>query len=156
ATARGPQGYMHGPTFWVLILPYMEQDTVYNQTSFAKSGVVSSFWFAEGGNVNKPAYQGYVFNFMRCPTSTLPEWNTVDLDTGSAGYKAYEPCYTAILGSDRHPSTDTKASNGPVSDGGILVMRKAMDLGVRVTEVTDGTSNTIMVGEQSDWSNPLQ
>jgi len=157
ATARGPQGYMHGPTWWVLILPYMEQDTVYNQTSFAKSGVVSSFFFAEGGNVNKAAYQGAVFPFMRCPTSTLPEWNTVNIDDGTPnGYKAYEPCYTAILGSDRHPTTDTKANNGPVSDGGVLVMRKTMDTGTRASEITDGTSNTIMVGEQSDWSNPLQ
>ena len=31
-----------------------------------------------------------------------------------------------------------------------------MNDGVRATQIKDGLSNTIMVGEQSDWSNPQQ
>src|SRR5262249_40253011 len=64
--------------------------------------------------------------------------------------------YTCILGSDRHFSTDKTARNGPVSDGGVLVLRKNPQEALRILDITDGTSNTIMVGEQSAWSDPLQ
>jgi prepilin-type processing-associated H-X9-DG protein len=87
----------------------------------------------------------------------LPEWNLIDEESDpTTGYKAYEPTYTCILGSNVHPSTDTTSGNGPVSDGGVLVMRVTAKETPQITDITDGTSNTIMVGEQSDWSNPLQ
>ncbi len=96
---------------------------------------------------------------MRCPSSTLPEWNKIneELVAGTAGtYQAYEPTYTCILGSNGHPSTDTSASNGPVSDGGVLVLRVTAQQAIRMNDIRDGTSCTMMVGEQSAWSNPLQ
>jgi prepilin-type N-terminal cleavage/methylation domain-containing protein/prepilin-type processing-associated H-X9-DG protein len=155
-----PNYWMHGPTWWVYTLPYVEQGNVYNRTTFANvSGVNQSFWFADTGAVNKSVYEKVVFPIMRCPMSTLPEWNKINEETtpgGASSYTAYEPTYTCILGSDLHPSTDTAASNGPVSDGGVLVIRTSPQLAIRLVDIKDGTSNTIMVGEQSDWSNPLQ
>jgi prepilin-type processing-associated H-X9-DG protein len=153
-----PNYWMHGPTWWVYILPYVEEDNVYKKTTFAnQNGVNQSFWFADTGDVNKAVYEGVVFPIMRCPSSTLPEWNLINEETSpTTGYRAYEPTYTAILGSDRHPSTDTTASNGPVSDGGVLVIRVTAQQAIRISAIKDGTSNTIMVGEQSDWSDPLQ
>src|SRR5262249_9984879 len=111
-----------------------------------------TFWFADTGAVNKAVYDSVVFPIMKCPASTLPDWNKIN----EAQYRAYEPSYTCILGSDRHPSTDTSAANGPVSDGGVLLLRVTAGEAIRMMSITDGTSNTIMVGEQSDWSNPLQ
>lgn len=159
ATTRqpDPNAYMHGPTWWVYILPMVEQGAVFDKTTFlAQGGVNASFWFADSGDVNKAAFDKVAFPIMRCPASTLPLWNTVDAENGTAGYMAYEPTYTCILGSDRHPSTDTTASNGPVSDGGVIGLRVNLTDGTKVARITDGTSNTIMIGEQSDWSNPLQ
>jgi prepilin-type N-terminal cleavage/methylation domain-containing protein/prepilin-type processing-associated H-X9-DG protein len=153
-----PNYWMHGPTWWVYTLPYVEQSNVYNKTTFNnQAGVNQTFWFADTGAVNKAVYEGVVFPMIRCPSSTLPEWNKIDEERNpTTGYRAYEPTYTCILGSDRHPSTDTSARNGPVSDGGVMGLRVSADQGVRMTDVTDGTSNTLLVGEQSDWSNPLQ
>ena len=165
ATTRQPGNYYweHGPTWWVYTLPYVEQDNVFKKTSFTNTGTNNStFWFgdtADGGAVNKAVYEGIVFPLMKCPSSSLPEWNKINEETtdGAKGtYKAYEATYTCILGSDRHPSTDTTASNGPVSDGGVLVMRVTAQQTPRLTDITDGNSNTIMVGEQSAWSDPLQ
>jgi prepilin-type N-terminal cleavage/methylation domain-containing protein/prepilin-type processing-associated H-X9-DG protein len=151
-----PNYWMHGPTWWVYILPYVEQGNVYNKTTFQNApGVNETFWFADTGAVNKSVYEGIVFPIMRCPSSSLPEWNLIDEESNpTTGYRAYEPTYTAILGSNQHPSTDTTARNGPVSDGGVLVIRVTPEQAIRITDITDGTSNTIMVGEQSDWSNP--
>jgi len=155
-----PNYWMHGPTWWVYILPYVEQDNAYNKTSFGgqvPNSVNVTFWFADTGAVNKSVYEGVVFPLMRCPSSTLPEWNKIDEESSpTVGYKAYEPTYTCILGSDRHPSADTTSGNGPVSDGGVIVMRATPQGAIRMQQISDGTSNTIIVGEQSDWSNPLQ
>ncbi len=148
-----PNYWMHGPTWWVYILPHVEQNNVYRRTTFVNQpGVNQTFWFADTGAVNKAVYEGVVFPYMRCPSSSLPEWNFIN----TAQYRAYEPNYTAILGSDRHPSADTTARNGAVSDGGVLVLRVNPEQALRITAITDGTSNTIMVGEQSDSANPPQ
>jgi prepilin-type N-terminal cleavage/methylation domain-containing protein/prepilin-type processing-associated H-X9-DG protein len=151
-----PNYWMHGPTWWVYTLPYVEQDNVFNKTTMTnRSGVNNTFWFADTGAVNKSVYEGVVFPLMRCPSSSLPEWNLIDEERNpTTGYRAYEPTYTCILGSDRHPSTDTTARNGPVSGGGVLILCTTPQQAVRITDVTDGTSNTIMIGEQSDWSDP--
>jgi prepilin-type N-terminal cleavage/methylation domain-containing protein/prepilin-type processing-associated H-X9-DG protein len=155
-----PNRWMHGPTWWVYILPYVDQAVVFNKTAFTNpgGGNEETFWFGDSTPINKAVYEGVKFAFMRCPASTLPEWNKIneEIVAGAPGtYQAWEATYTCILGSDRHSTVDALVSNGPVSDGGVLGIRKTAQEGVKVTQVTDGTSNTIMVGEQSDWSNPL-
>jgi len=148
ATARIPgNNYMHGATWWVFTLPYVEQDNVFKKTAFTGQ---ANFWFADGATVNKAVYDGIAFPMTRCPSSPLPEWNVIN----QAEYRAYEPSYTCILGSDRHPSADTSARNGTISDGGVIGIRVNAKEGTRMAQISDGTSNTIMVGEQSDWSNP--
>ena len=151
-----PNQWQHGPTWWVYILPMVEQGAVFDRTAFlAQGGINATFWFNDAGAVNKAAYHGVSFQVMRCPASTLPFWNKINEESGATGYKGYEPTYTCILGSDRHPSADTSASLGAISDGGVIVLRPSIQEGTTVARITDGTSNTIMVGEQSDWSNPL-
>src|SRR5204862_6722406 len=112
-----PNWWMHGPTWWVYTLPYVGQDNVFKKTTFNNaSGINNTFWFADTGAVNKAVYEGVTFPMMRCPSSPLPEWNKIDEESSpTVGYRGYEPTYTCILGSDRHPSTDTTAKNGPVS-----------------------------------------
>jgi prepilin-type N-terminal cleavage/methylation domain-containing protein/prepilin-type processing-associated H-X9-DG protein len=154
ATTRSPAGsWQHGPTWWVYILPFVDQSVVFDRTKLTTlSGENITFWFADSAAVNKLVYDSAVFPLMRCPASSLPEWNKIN----EAQYKAYEPTYTCILGSDRHRTTDTSARNGPVSDGGVLVLRMTTKETPTMVQITDGTSNTIMVGEQSDFANPRQ
>ena len=52
ATTRipDPNYWMHGPTWWVYILPYVEQNSVYSRTTFpgmVANNVNVSFWFAD-------------------------------------------------------------------------------------------------------------
>jgi len=83
---------------------------------------------------------------MECPSSV----NVVDrfsssTASGDIGYQ--RPMYTCILGANPHPTAMNANSQfrGPISDGGVITLAR----GQRISTVTDGTSNTIMVGEQS-------
>jgi prepilin-type N-terminal cleavage/methylation domain-containing protein/prepilin-type processing-associated H-X9-DG protein len=136
--------WMHGPTWWVQILPYVEQDNVYKQINFARS----TFWLGSTGAEarNREIWRNIPFPIMQCPSSDMPEFSSAT-GSGDVGYQ--RPFYTCIVGSDAHPSADrTGAQNrGIVSDGGVLTLRR----GQRIEAITDGSSNTLVVGEQSDW-----
>jgi hypothetical protein len=72
-----------------------------------------------------------------------------------AGYWFQDPTYTAITGSDVHVTNYPKSQTGGVdsiSSGGMLVLAANLRDAIRLSEVLDGTSNTIMVGEQSDFA----
>jgi prepilin-type N-terminal cleavage/methylation domain-containing protein/prepilin-type processing-associated H-X9-DG protein len=135
--------WMHGPTWWVYILPYFEQDVVYNKINFNRT----TFWLGSTGaeaTPNKEIWRNIPFSVMECPASDLPRFST-NTAQGDVGYQ--RPFYTCILGSDAHISADTSPpqNRGPVSDGGVLTLRR----GQRIEAIADGTSNTVAVGEQS-------
>lgn len=133
--------WMHGPTWWVYIMPYIELDSAYNKLTFPRQ----TFWFGGPGvNPNTDIWRNIPFTFMQCPSSPLPRFST-----GAGGDTGYQrPSYTCILGADNHPSAmlaNPPQFRGPVSDGGVITL----DRGQRIGAITDGTSNTIVVGEQS-------
>jgi prepilin-type N-terminal cleavage/methylation domain-containing protein/prepilin-type processing-associated H-X9-DG protein len=131
--------WMHGPTWWVYILPYVEQDAAYNKLVFPRQ----TFWFGgAGGHPNTLIWKNVGFSFMQCPSSPLPRFSTSGNDSG---YQ--RASYTCILGAVPHPSAMLANSQfrGPVSDGGVITLGRGQAMGA----MTDGTSNTVMVGEQS-------
>ena len=131
--------WMHGPTWWVYTMPYMELDAAYQKIVFPRQ----TFWFGGTTHANTQIWKNVGFSFMQCPSSPLPQFSTSGNDTG---YQ--RPFYTCILGATPHPSAmnaNTAQFRGPVSDGGVITLAR----GQTITSVTDGTSNTIMVGEQS-------
>ncbi len=167
ATTRiEPNEWMHGPTWWIFTLPYMETSSPFENSNFNQQ----TWWFGDGTAArtqNRQYYTGINFGFMWCPSSPLPR--TVADSTASGGFLA-DPMYTCVLGSARtvaqggRASTDTSAVNGPKADSGIIVLSerphaleasqqgaKNIDGRVSMGKVLDGLSNTIMVGEQSDY-----
>ena len=124
-----------GSSWKVYILPSIEQGAIY--TKWQHTG---SSGYNNANNmalVNKAMIKTY-----RCPSSSIPDFDPRQWNGG--GFTYMFTSYTGIAGSSRTSIRNT--NNGPVSGGGILFPNSAVTL----SSISDGTSNTIMVGEQSD------
>jgi prepilin-type N-terminal cleavage/methylation domain-containing protein/prepilin-type processing-associated H-X9-DG protein len=140
ATTRGRGGntWHHGPTWWVYILPFIEQEGLYTASNFN-----APFFLGDGTTPNKDVFFEKEIPIMRCPSSTLPNRSSNGTDVGFQ-----RPYYSVILGAADHATASTGAQGrGPMSDGGVMTMER----GKKTSAITDGTSNTVIVGEQSDW-----
>ena len=155
-----------GVSFYAGLLPYFDQAPLYNRLSFDGS---HPGWTGSGTGqaVNGPACNGLVMSAMICPSSPMDTTR----DTGG-GFFLTLPSYAGISGavdedktSAAAPTTDTdnfveqrqrpgsnccgggSNQNGMLSAGGMLTWNES--IGIRKNK--DGTSNTIMVGEMSDF-----
>ena len=127
-------------------MPYIEQTNVYRQFD-QKSSITG--WLGDGGNyANRDMLTNVTFDFMFCPSSTLPQL----VLTNDTHHRAniMSPTYTGIAGSRLHSSAkdvNTGWLIGRISFGGVLIEYRF----IGIAEVTDGTSHTMVVGEQSGW-----
>jgi hypothetical protein len=123
----------------VYILPFIEQATI------------SDKWQFNGGSGWKNAndnglIKGYIIPTYRCPTTSLPFLNPYAATLPGAGnIGTMYTSYTAIAGSYTDAGVVTHGTN-LVSNKGVLFHLSKIKLSI----ITDGTSNTLMVGEQSN------
>ena len=150
------RGGHFGVSWWAGILPYLDQATIYNKLTFngAHPGWVHSG--QSGGGANGRIINGVVIPVMLCPSSPLPE-----LQAGAGSWPITAAQYSAISGAvngngfTNRPGQETaccaccggSAGNGRISSGGILVINHAN----AIRDITDGASNTAMVGESADF-----
>jgi len=153
-----------GQSFWVAALPFVEQANLFSDYDQSQGG------FVDGRNSNNELLQDLLLPFLRCPSSSLPEfpvnYSGVDpeLFTGTDNRDGeivpMIPCYVGISGSSEHDTAEESGRNnspGIHSDGGVLLVPLQQDDApfrdrtIRFGMITDGSSNTIILGEQSDW-----
>jgi len=149
ATRVETDPWMHGPTWWVYTMPYVEQNAAYGKIVFPRN----TFWLGSGGAealANKEIWRNVHFSYMECPSRSGAASRFSTSTSGAAplfdtGYQ--RPFYTCILGAENHISAMKANSQfrGVVSDGGVITLAR----GQTIASITDGTSTTIMVGEQS-------
>jgi prepilin-type N-terminal cleavage/methylation domain-containing protein/prepilin-type processing-associated H-X9-DG protein len=125
-----------GSSWKVFILPFIEQGNIYSKWSFTGSSGYSN-------GANGALIDGITIKTYRCPSSGLPAFSPYQ-DPNSPGYEMFTS-YVGIAGASTDPSISS-GSAGIVSGGGLLFPNSQ----VTIAGVTDGTSNTLMVGEQSD------
>jgi prepilin-type N-terminal cleavage/methylation domain-containing protein len=135
---NGNDGFGH--SWLVQIMPFVEESSVYNV--FDKKS--SSTGYVGGNAVNATLLRGLQFSFMRCPSTSLPWMARPEIGI-------MRPCYAGVAGATDHPTAKVMVSGSPqygrLSSGGLLMNFKAIQL----REVTDGTSKTLLVVEQSNW-----
>jgi len=131
----GTAGGGWGSSWKVYILPYIEQDNIFQKWVFngANSGYVSP---------NVQLINNITIKTYRCPSSPIAPFYANSNNNGSIEMMT---SYTGVAGS----TLDTPLAStgyGYNSGGGILFANSQ----VTMVGITDGTSNTIMIGEQSD------
>ncbi len=142
----------YGHSWFTLVLPYIEQGSIYDQFDFKSQYNTATGLVYTGRNVyNGALLCGKDLKMLVCPSSTLPKWALVTI-TPSPG--VLSPTYTGISGAVNHPTMLNRDSEtyphygtGQTSRGGVLVSHEDH----KISEITDGTSNTMIVGEQSGW-----
>lgn len=148
---NGSSGW--GSSWWVYILPYVEQAPLYNKWQFSGS---SGFTNAN----NMAAANGVLVPVMKCPSSPFrdgvgaPNRNTATQKIFLAEYMAINGFWNGnptTIGAFSDPKTNYSnccvGGNGWYSAGGVLYGHSR----TRLTDITDGTSNTMIVAEESDY-----
>lgn len=137
-----------GPSWIVSILPYVEQkeELAAEKRKLRESMVVAIHADAANDYISPPVLKAAAVDPLStfiCPVSPLPATQTI------AGNELAVPSYAGIMGA-KLPN-DKRFVAGPfggfaAGNGMLLINRHS-----RIAECQDGTSNTIIVGEVSNW-----
>jgi type II secretory pathway pseudopilin PulG len=150
-----------GHSWLVRILPYLEEENVYNE--FDQLGSVTGRLLPDSqpwNRRNRDLLQSVQFSWMFCPSSALDR--LVLTNYGIESPNVMSSTYTGISGARDHSSMREKNPTGApgyLSWGGVLLCEPASSsttpastvvsgMSVSIAMIKDGTSHTMMVGEQ--------
>lgn len=169
---QGPRSL--GPSWWYAIMPFVEQRNIYDKVgALTRPGIQGPLRYRYGyinarSNSVGAALRNLVPDFMRCPSSPLPlmprQNGNICLPSyaGIAGGTdiAQEPFpgagpYVQQFGIPTSNRVYTNGRNAEInSSHGAIVSSSGMLPPwehTNIAKCSDGTSNTMIVGEQSDW-----
>ncbi|MFN3153085.1 DUF1559 domain-containing protein [Bremerella sp.] len=141
-----------GPSWLVRLLPFMEQNAAYDQFEF------SGDWTMQDGPSPNAAILGQLrVPGYNCPSSPLPSVETQSTNA-NGNVELQLTNYVGITGSYYTGGTTGTVSTSPQDSSygdsvynGMIVPLNSKSNAISLAAVTDGTSNTMMVSEQSDF-----
>ena len=143
----------HGLSWMAHVLPHIEQGNIYNKFDLKGTPGQEHTGIFYHHNQTGGAANGAKISTFVCPSATLTEMMAV---AGPCPLGVQRPTYVGIAGAADHPSAVNHGANqqhspsGIVSKGGVLPLG-AINGGKNFAGITDGTSNTMAISEQSDF-----
>ena len=170
--------FLLGPSWWYGTLPFTEGRNIYDkiaatQRAGVAAPITAGMYFAAGSlepagaGATAGALAKMIPEYMRCPTSPLPVMETqtgpIAMPTyvgiaGGCDINAASPDFAAAPAANIPPVSTrfyNNRSKGQSVVGATSVVTASGMLPVceqvGIANCSDGTSNTMIVGEQSDW-----
>jgi len=144
-------GAVTKPNWRVFILPYIDQAPLYSKLDMVNGNFLGNAY--AGGNL---VLAGLFLPVYHCPSTTLPTNNTTQTPTHNNPQAGQTHCYEGIAGATPDPANRAGVC-GAGSYGSIYCNNGITVPNVKATmaHVTDGTSNTMLIAEQSGTVNRL-
>jgi prepilin-type N-terminal cleavage/methylation domain-containing protein len=145
-----PYDYAPGWGWGAILLPYIEQDPLYNAAGVATTKFGTQTYL---GVATPTTFTQTPLPIFRCPSDNGPDLNPARLNFATANYRCIMGAWSAL-----HPP-DPRFTKPNYTYG---FFYPNMDLGgalyqnskVKIVQITDGTSNTLAVGECIYTYNP--
>ncbi|MEP3480509.1 MAG: DUF1559 domain-containing protein [Fuerstiella sp.] len=125
----------HGASLWVGILPYGEYSNLYANLDFTSNKHLT-FWVS---GPNRDVLSGVRPPYMFCPSMVL------DPNVGQTAQDWAAGSYVGMSGATSNPDLSGGTARGLRSAGGAFIRNNTQS----IRDFTDGTSNTVMIAEQS-------
>jgi prepilin-type processing-associated H-X9-DG protein len=141
-----------GPNWAIRLLPYVEQASVYGQID--QSVVAGGVWPGKAppsiAHANNERVRTAILAVFRCPSDTNFNDTMMQMGTGAAAMMWARGNYAANAGNGPIISGGGACISGPDSAGWLDGRRRGVmgpNVAAKMKGITDGTSNTLLLGE---------
>ncbi|HWL08337.1 MAG TPA: DUF1559 domain-containing protein [Planctomicrobium sp.] len=148
-------------SFLVQLLPFLEHANMYNQLQFIRdnSMLFNSTSLTGTPLANYEKLAGFAPAVYQCPSSSLPRFAANPGGTAAAPFPQDigTSSYIGVAGA----CTDSMTERDPTGEGrctsntyGFFCANGTLvpNVPIRLSRITDGTTNTIILAEQSNWT----
>jgi prepilin-type N-terminal cleavage/methylation domain-containing protein/prepilin-type processing-associated H-X9-DG protein len=154
----GARGSWHS-SWMVHILPYLEQGVVYDQLDFEVS---TPMWVTvDPRKPNAAVLDGVLPRAYWCPSAQVSKWawsaeyfgNNLQIGTSCYMGVAGAPKGGGVRNEEEDPTGAGRCKDNRAGDAGIACENGTLipNSEIKIGQITDGSSNTLMLVEQSDF-----
>jgi prepilin-type N-terminal cleavage/methylation domain-containing protein/prepilin-type processing-associated H-X9-DG protein len=153
ATTASNHGHGQGFSWAVYLLPHLEESRKYNSLVWFVPPTTNPTAGRGEGGPNMVTFRNFMPSTLRCPDNPMPRFINVysgNRDTTTNDYVAIAGADIGTSGSKTSAASKDwcTAGYGSVGFNGVLFVNSKIGAG----SVIDGTSKTMMIGEQTDWA----